>query len=72
MHDTAMPAPQPDRTVADAIDRVLEAERTAAAVIVAAEDQARATIDAAVVCTSARRRVSPIGSRTSMSSWARA
>ncbi|MGB7738287.1 MAG: hypothetical protein WBM03_04180 [Steroidobacteraceae bacterium] len=37
----------PDRTVADAIDRVLEAEHAAALVIVAAETAARSGIDAA-------------------------
>lgn len=42
-----MTAPAPDRTVADAIDRVLEAEHAAAAAIVAAECDARASIDAA-------------------------
>ncbi len=39
--------PAPDRTVADAIDRVLEAEHVAALAIVAAETDARASIDAA-------------------------
>ncbi len=39
--------PAPDRTVADAIDRVLEAEQAAALAIVAAETTARASIDAA-------------------------
>lgn len=37
----------PDRTVADAIDRVLEAEHAAALTIVAAEATARSSIDAA-------------------------
>jgi vacuolar-type H+-ATPase subunit H len=39
--------PEPDRTVADAIDRVLEAEHAAALAIVAAENSARAVIDSA-------------------------
>jgi vacuolar-type H+-ATPase subunit H len=39
--------PAPDRTVADAIDRVLEAEHAAALTIVAVEAEARAGIDAA-------------------------
>lgn len=42
-----MPAPDTDRTVADAIDRVLDAERATAAALVAAGSAARATIDAA-------------------------
>jgi F0F1-type ATP synthase membrane subunit b/b' len=42
-----MPVPDTDRTVADAIDRVLEAEREAAAAIAAAEATARAALDAA-------------------------
>jgi hypothetical protein len=42
-----MPVPEPDRTVADAIDRVLEAEQAAAAAILTAEASARATIEAA-------------------------
>jgi vacuolar-type H+-ATPase subunit H len=37
----------PDRNVADAIDRVLEAEQAAALAIVAAETDARSAIDAA-------------------------
>lgn len=49
-----MPAPQPDRAVADAIDRVLEAEQAAAAAITAAEAQARASLEAA---RDARRRI---------------
>lgn len=52
----------PDRTVADAIDRVLEAEHAAALTIVAAETAARSTIDAArekrrEVLETARQRV---------------
>jgi vacuolar-type H+-ATPase subunit H len=42
-----MPVPEPDRTVADAIDRVLEAEQATAVAILAAEASARATIEAA-------------------------
>ncbi len=42
-----MPVPQPDRTVADAIDRVLATEQAAAAAIGVAEAAARATIEAA-------------------------
>ena len=52
----------PDRTVADAIDRVLEAEHAAALTIVAAEADARSCIDAArekrrVILETARQRV---------------
>jgi len=42
-----MPVPEPDRTVADAIDRVLETEQAAAAAIIAAEGSARTAIEAA-------------------------
>lgn len=49
-----MPVPEPDRTVADAINRVLEAEQAAAAAIVDAEAAARVTIEAA---REARRRI---------------
>ena len=52
----------PDRTVADAIDRVLEAEHAAAQTIVAAETAARSNIDAArekrrEILETARQRV---------------
>ena len=52
----------PDRTVADAIDRVLEAEHAAALAIVAAETAARSSIDAArekrrAILETARQRV---------------
>ncbi len=52
----------PDRTVADAIDRVLEAEHAAALTIVAAEAAARSSIDAArekrrEILETARQRV---------------
>lgn len=42
-----MAAPTPDTTVADAINRVLEAEHEAAAAIVAAQAAAQAAIEAA-------------------------
>jgi F0F1-type ATP synthase membrane subunit b/b' len=42
-----MPVPETDRTVADAIDRVLEAEQAAAAAIGRAEAAGRAAIEAA-------------------------
>jgi vacuolar-type H+-ATPase subunit H len=42
-----MPTPVTDRTVADAIDRVLEAEQGAATAITAAEAASRAAIEAA-------------------------
>lgn len=42
-----MPVPQPDRAVADAIERVLEAEQAAAATITAVETEARASLEAA-------------------------
>jgi vacuolar-type H+-ATPase subunit H len=42
-----MAAPTPDTTVADAMNRVLEAERTAAAAIKAAEAEAESTLQAA-------------------------
>lgn len=52
----------PDRTVADAIDRVLEAEHATAAAIAAAEAAARSSIDAAreqrrAILETARQRV---------------
>ncbi len=52
----------PDRTVADAIDRVLEAEHATALAIVAAETAARSSIDAArekrrAILETARQRV---------------
>jgi vacuolar-type H+-ATPase subunit H len=52
----------PDRNVADAIDRVLEAEHAAALTIIAAEAEARSSIDAArekrrEILETARRRV---------------
>ena len=57
-----MSAPIPDRTVADAIDRVLEAEHAAALAILAAEAAAQSAIDAARetrrgILETARRRV---------------
>lgn len=42
-----MPVPDTNRTVAAAIDRVLDAEHAAAAAIAAAEASARATLEAA-------------------------
>jgi vacuolar-type H+-ATPase subunit H len=42
-----MPVPDTDRTVADAIDRVLEAEQAAAVAIAGAEAASRAAIEAA-------------------------
>jgi hypothetical protein len=42
-----MQVPDTDRTVADAIDRVLEAEQAAAAALTVAETAGRAVIDAA-------------------------
>jgi vacuolar-type H+-ATPase subunit H len=42
-----MPTTDTDRTVADAIDRVLEAEQAAATAITAAEAASRVTIEAA-------------------------
>jgi vacuolar-type H+-ATPase subunit H len=42
-----MPVPDKDRTIADAIDRVLEAEQAAAVAIASAEAASRAAIDAA-------------------------
>jgi F0F1-type ATP synthase membrane subunit b/b' len=42
-----MPVPDTDRTIADAIDRVLEAEQAAAVAIASAEAASRAAIDAA-------------------------
>jgi vacuolar-type H+-ATPase subunit H len=52
----------PDRNVADAIDRVLEAEQAAALAIIAAENAARSAIDAArdqrrEILEAARQRV---------------
>jgi vacuolar-type H+-ATPase subunit H len=49
-----MPVPEQDRTVADAINRVLEVERAASAAIVEAELTAKVTIEAA---REARRRI---------------
>jgi vacuolar-type H+-ATPase subunit H len=49
-----MPVLEPDRTVADAIDRVLEAEHAAAESIRMEEATARATLDAA---RETRRRI---------------
>jgi F0F1-type ATP synthase membrane subunit b/b' len=49
-----MPTTDTDRTVADAIERVLEAEQAAATAIAAAEAASRATIDAA---RAERRRI---------------
>jgi hypothetical protein len=51
---TAMPVPEPDRSVADAINRVLEAEQSAAAAIAAAEAQAREIAESA---RESRRRI---------------
>jgi F0F1-type ATP synthase membrane subunit b/b' len=42
-----MPVPDTNRTIADAIDRVLEAEHAAAAAIAAAKASARAALEAA-------------------------
>jgi vacuolar-type H+-ATPase subunit H len=63
-----MTTTEPDRTVADAIDRVLEAEHAAALTIVAAETAARSSIDAArekrrEILETARRRVMQLHER---------
>jgi vacuolar-type H+-ATPase subunit H len=60
--------PAPDRTVADAIDRVLEAEHAATLTIVAAEADARSSIDAArekrrAILETARQRVMQLHER---------
>lgn len=57
-----MPGPSPDTHVADAINRVLSAEQTAAATIVAAQAGAQADVEAArerrrTILETARQRV---------------
>jgi hypothetical protein len=66
-----MPVPEPDRTVADAIDRVLEAEQATAVAILAAEASARAAIEAAretrrQVLERARQRVMRLHERAAV------
>jgi vacuolar-type H+-ATPase subunit H len=58
-----MPAPTTDRTVADAIDRVLEAEQAVARAIEAAEAEAQSTID---VARETRRRILETARRRAM------